>query len=168
MSSAARAEAAAYHRRGLCPIPTKRNSKKPNLEELEPYLTRPATKEELGSWSWPGVGVVTGPLSGILVLDVDGPEGEAELKKHGHPVTPMVRTAGGGLHLYFKHPDKDIRTGIRVAPGLDVKASGGYVVAPPSVGENGKPYEWVVGLEDAEPADPPEWLLKILERPRSR
>ena len=166
MSGAARAEAAAYRRRGLCPIPTKHNSKEPSLKELAPYLTRPATKEEFGSWSWPGVGVVTGPLSGVLVLDVDGPEGEAELKKHGHPVTPMVRTAGGGLHLYFKHPDKDIRTGIRVAPGLDVKASGGYVVAPPSIGPNGKPYEWIVSLEDAEPADPPEWLLKLLERPR--
>jgi hypothetical protein len=56
----------------------------------------------------------------------------------------MVRTASGGLHLYFKHPNHHVRTGIRVAPGLDVKASGGYVVAPPSVGANGKPYEWIV------------------------
>jgi hypothetical protein len=112
------------------------------------------------------VGIVTGPLSGILVLDVDGPEGEAELKKHGHPITPMVRTASGGLHLYFKHPDTDIRTGIRVAPGLDVKASGGYVVAPPSVGPNGKPYEWLVSLEDVEPAEPPDWLMGLLEQPK--
>jgi putative DNA primase/helicase len=166
VSSAAKAEAVTYHRQGFCPIPTKRNSKEPNLTELAPYLNRAATKEELGSWSWPGVGIVTGPLSGILVLDVDGPEGETELKKHGHPITPMVRTASGGLHLYFRHPDAEIRTGIRVAPGLDVKASGGYVVAPPSVGPNGKPYEWLVSLEDAEPADPPDWLMELLERPK--
>lgn len=165
MSSAARAEAATYHRQGLCPIPTKRNSKEPNLTELAPYLSRRASKEELSSWSWPGVGIVTGPLSGILVLDVDGPEGEAELKRHGHQITPMVRTASGGLHLYFRHPDTEVRTGIRVAPGLDVKAAGGYVVAPPSVGPNGQPYEWLVSLEEAEPADPPGWLIRLLERP---
>lgn len=166
MSSVARGEAVEYHRRGLCPIPVKECSKQTSLRELAPYLSRRATKDELGSWSWPGVGIVTGPLSGILVLDVDGPEGEAELKKHGHPITPMVRTAGGGLHLYFRHPNTEVRTGIRVAPGLDVKASGGYVVAPPSIGPNGKPYEWVVSLEDAEPADPPEWLMQLLEQPK--
>ena len=120
-----------YRRRGWSPIPIKERSKEPNLRELRPYLTRKATQEELGAWSWSGVGIVTGPVSGVLVLDVDGPEGEAELQKHGHPATPMVRTASGGLHLYFKHPEQHVRTGIRVAPGLDVKASGGYVVAPP-------------------------------------
>ncbi len=161
-----RSEAIAYRHRGWCPIPLKTRSKQPNLAELAPYLSRAATKAEFSAWSWPGVGIVTGQLSGVLVLDADGAEGEAELKRRGHPVTPMVRTAGGGLHLYFKHPNTDVRTGIRVAPGLDVKASGGYVVAPPSTGPNGKPYEWIVGLEEADPADPPEWLMKLLERPR--
>ena len=160
--NSAKVAARDYRRRAWCPIPIKERSKEPNLLELRPYLSRQATKEELGAWSWPGVGIVTGPLSGVLVLDVDGPQGEAELRKHGHPATPMVRTAGGGLHLYFKHPDQEVRTGIRVAPSLDVKASGGYVVAPPSVGPNGRPYEWVVSPEEAELADPPEWLMRLL------
>ncbi len=166
MRSAVRAEANTYHRRGLCPIPVKDRSKQTALVQLAPYLERKATPEELSSWQWPGVGIVTGPVSGVFVLDVDGREGEAELKRHGHPVTPMVRTASGGLHLYFKHPAAEIRTGIRVAPGLDVKASGGYVVAPPSVGSNGNPYEWIVSPEEADFADPPEWLTQLLERPK--
>src|SRR5215212_4098305 len=165
---AARGEAAEYRRRGWSPIPIKPRSKEPNLLELRPYLARKATKEELDAWSWSGVGIVTGPVSGVLVLDVDGPEGEEELQKRGHPVTPMVRTPGGGLHLYFKHPEQHVRTGIRVAPGLDVKASGGYVVAPPSVGANGKPYEWILSPEEAELADPPEWLMSLLERERAK
>jgi len=168
MSAAARGEAAEYRRRGWSPIPIKARSKEPNLRELRPYLSRKATQEELGTWSWSGVGIVTGPLSGVLVLDVDGPEGEAELQAHGHPVTPMVRTASGGLHLYFRHPEQHVRTGIRVAPGLDVKASGGYVVAPPSVGSNGRPYEWLVSPEEAELADPPPWLLQLLGRERPK
>jgi putative DNA primase/helicase len=168
MSAAARGEAVEYSRRGWSPIPIKERSKEPNLRELRPYLTRKATQEELGAWSWAGVGIVTGPLSGVLVLDVDGPEGEAELKKHGHPATPTARTARGGLHLYFRHPEQHVRTGIRVAPGLDVKASGGYVVAPPSIGPNGKPYEWVIPPGDAELAEPPEWLMHLLERERPK
>jgi putative DNA primase/helicase len=168
MSVAARGEAVEYRRRGWSPIPIKERSKEPNLLELQPYLNRKATKEELDAWRWSGVGIVTGLVSGVLVLDVDGPEGEAELKKHGHPVTPMVRTASGGLHLYFEHPAQHVRTGIRVAPGLDVKASGGYVVAPPSVGSNGRTYEWIVSPEEAELADPPQWLMVLLERERSK
>src|SRR5918998_5941157 len=168
MSAAARGEAVEYRRLGWSPIPIKSRSKEPNLRELRPYLTRKATQEELGAWSWSGVGIVTGPVSGVLVLDVDGPDGEAELGAHGHPVTPMVRTASGGLHLYFKHPEQHVRTGIRVGPGLDVKAAGGYVVAPPSVGANGRPYEWVVSPEDAGLADPPKWLMTLLERERPK
>ncbi len=166
MSGAARSEAADYRRRGWCPIPVKPRSKEPYLEELAPYLKRKASPEELRSWSWPGVGIVTGRISGVLVLDVDGQEGEAELEKSGHPPTPMVRTPSGGLHLYFRHPDAEIRTGIRVAPGLDVKAAGGYVVAPPSVGANGRRYEWLISPDEAEPADVPEWLMRLVERPR--
>jgi P4 family phage/plasmid primase-like protien len=164
----AKAAAVDYHRGGWCPIPIKERSKEPNLLELRPYLNRRATREELGAWAWSGVGIVTGEVSGVLVLDVDGPQGEAELRKHGHPATPMVRTASGGLHLYFKHPEHPVKTGIRVAPGLDVKASGGYVVAPPSVGPNGKRYEWIVSPEDADLAESPEWLMRLLGRQRSR
>ena len=161
--TAARDHAAVYHERGWGPVPVKHRSKATSLPELAPYLERRATKEELAAWSWSGVGIVTGPLSGVLVLDVDGAEGQAELRKHGHPPTPIVQTPGGGLHLYFKHPDHNVRTGIRVAPGLDVKASGGYVVAPPSVGVNGDRYEWVVSPDDAELADPPPWLLELIK-----
>lgn len=168
MTGAAREHAVHYHKRGWGPIPVKHRSKRTSLPELAPYLERRATKEELATWSWSGVGIVTGPLSGVLVLDVDGPEGEAELRKHGHPPTPIVRTPGGGLHLYFRHPEHEVRTGIRVAPGLDVKASGGYVVAPPSVGANGGRYEWVVSPDEAELADPPAWMMRMLARPQSK
>jgi putative DNA primase/helicase len=168
MTAAARGEAAEYRQRGWSPIPIKERSKEPNLLELRPYLNRKATKEELDTWRWSGVGIVTGPVSGVLVLDVDGPEGEAEIQKYGHPATPIVRTANGGLHLYFKHPEQHVSTAIRVAPGLDVKASGGYVVAPPSLGPNGRPYEWLVSPEEADLAEPPQWLMDLLAQDRSK
>jgi putative DNA primase/helicase len=166
MSLAPREAAVNYHRAGWAPIPIKHRSKEPALEKLAPYLERRATQDELNSWRWPGVGIVTGVPSGVLVLDADGPEGEAELRKRGgHPPTPTVRTGGdGGLQIYFRHPETPVRTGIRVAPGLDVKATGGYVVAPPSIGPTGKRYEWIISPEELELADPPEWLLRLLDR----
>ena len=55
------------------------------------------------------VGIVTGPVSGIVVVDVDGAEGEASLAALGElPPTPTVRT-GKGRHLYFKHPGFPVR-----------------------------------------------------------
>ena len=100
----AKAAAADYYRGGWGPIPIKKASKQTALARLAPYLERRATADELRTWSWSGVGIVTGRVSGVLVLDVDGPEGEAELQRHGHPATPMVRTASGGLHLNGRGP----------------------------------------------------------------
>jgi hypothetical protein len=100
MNATVRGEAVEYRRRGWCPIPIKRGSKQTTLD---PYLSRPATAEELRSWSWPGVGLVTGPVSGVLVLDVDDLKGESELKKYGHPATSglslrPIGSPGQALH----------------------------------------------------------------------
>src|SRR5215210_3202715 len=88
MSAAARGEAVEYRRRGWSPIPIKERSKEPNLLELRPYLTRKATKEELDTWRWSGVGIVTGPVSGVLVLDADG----QNLQWRAAPVLQASRT----------------------------------------------------------------------------
>lgn len=102
--------------------------------------------------TWPGanVGIVSGPESGILVLDIDPRNGggasfsklEAEIGPM--PATVETLTGGGGRHLYFLHPSIEgkIRgTPGKDYPGIDVKASG-LVVAPPSLHASGKQYKW--------------------------
>lgn len=92
------------------------------------------------------VGVVTGSVSGIWVLDIDPKHGGLESlagleMAHGAlPKTYMVRTGSGGLHFYFQLTDIDFdltnttgRIGGRLPPGMDVRGRGGFVVAPPSV-----------------------------------
>ncbi len=145
---------------GLWTIPVRRRSKVAALPKGHPFFERRATDEEHAAWSYPGVGIVTGRKAGVLVLDVDGPQGAEELKRRGHPPTWMVRTQSGGMHVYFKHPDCELRTKIRAVPDLDLKAEGGYVVAPPSAGPKGM-YEWIVSPEDAEIADAPAWLVEL-------
>lgn len=119
------------------------------------------------------VAIVTGQGSGIIVVDVDprngGNDTLAELEaEHGKlPATIEALTGGGGRHLYFKHPGGRIKSRANtLGAGLDVKADGGYIIAPPSVHECGKGYAWVASRDPAaiELAEPPTWLLEILRQ----
>lgn len=90
------------------------------------------------------IGIATGQLSGITVVDVDvknGHRGNESLKFLNLPPTLTAKTPSGGWHLYYKyHPG--LRSSIGGLDGIDVKTDGGYVVAPPSTLPDG-PYEWV-------------------------
>lgn len=90
------------------------------------------------------IGLATGPLSGVDVLDIDGEEGEASLRQleeelGATPYTYEVRTPRGGRHLYFQHRE-GLKNKAKYLPGIDVRTAGGYVVVPPSHVE-GRPYE---------------------------
>lgn len=107
---------------------------------------------QIGEWweKWPdaNIGIVTGAVSGLFVLDVDlrhgGDETLAQMERQygALPRTAKVRT-GGGWHYYFRHPGGEVRSG-KLGPGIDLKADGGYVVAPPSLHASGQSYEWEV------------------------
>lgn len=144
-----------YRRRNLSVIPLK--GKIPAGPWAQ-YQHKRMTPEEIEGREWPGVGIVTGEISNLVVLDADSPEAMEELKRRGHAPTPTARTARG-LHLYFKHPGGELPTQIGLGEGLDLKGDGGYVVAPPSRHPSGSVYEWVISFDEAEPADLPEWAM---------
>lgn len=84
--------------------------------------------------TWPGanVGVATGAQSGLLVLDIDLPDGPASLRgleaKHGPlPATCTQRTGSGGLQLLFAHPRDPIGNRARLLPGVDVRGVGATI-----------------------------------------
>lgn len=117
--------------------------------------------------------VRTGDVSGLVVVDVDkksgGFESLADLQnRYGElPATITARTGGGGLHFYFKHPGGGTikNSAGKVAPGIDVRGDGGYVLVDPSMHLSGRRYEWLEGHgpSEIEPAVPPEWLLKRIQ-----
>ncbi|GAF94460.1 unnamed protein product, partial [marine sediment metagenome] len=128
--------------------------------------------QRIKAWwqQWPdaNVGVATGNTSGLVVLDVDPRNGGDDilddlLAAHGPlPETIESVTGGGGRHLFFKHPGGLIRTRPNaLGRGLDLKADGGYIVAPPSLHANGRRYEWELSSDpkDVAVADCPGWLL---------
>jgi hypothetical protein len=113
------------------------------------------------------IGIATGAPSGIFIVDVDGIDAEAELRKleaqHGAiPSTVEVITARG-RHIYLKMPpEAEIRNSAgKVAPGIDVRATGGYVLAPPSLHPSGRRYTWSVDSANAI-AEAPPWLLSLI------
>jgi bifunctional DNA primase/polymerase-like protein/AAA domain-containing protein/primase-like protein len=103
------------------------------------------------------IGIATG--GGLVVIDVDGPEGEAALQALQGEQGPLPETATAktsrGRHLYFRTP-KDIHIPCSARDGLDVRGDGGFVVAPFSRHISGHVYEWIGRTT---PADAPAWLL---------
>lgn len=129
------------------------------------------TNEELirrfwNDWPDANIGIRTGEVSGLVVLDVDTYQGgDASLeelqREHGAlPPTLTVKTGGGGWHYYFRSAP-GIRasntTNLHGLPGLDVRAEGGYVVAPPSRHRSGERYEFQV--------DPADWASRLPDAP---
>jgi hypothetical protein len=122
-----------------------------------------------------GVGIATGQVAGILVVDVDtlqehGRDGYASLDKLAAgketiPDTLSVTTPSGGRHLYFNYPvGRNIRNGAsKIAEGIDHRGNGGFVNAVPSVRPDGM-YVWVNSIDLLEPVDCPDWLLDLMEK----
>lgn len=118
-------EALDYCRRGFSVIPLKQN-KKP-LTPWERYQQEKATEDKIREWwkQWPSanVGIVTGGVSRISVIDVDEPQrGIPELMKLiPDESMPTVRTPSGGQHFYFRSPDEPLGNNVRIIPGCDFR-----------------------------------------------
>jgi hypothetical protein len=118
------------------------------------------------------VAIATGIVSGIFVVDVDNLDAEVELRRleaeHGGlPSTVEVITARG-RHVYFRLPETSVRNSAgKIAPGIDVRGDGGYVLAPPSIHPTGRRYEWSVDCASSL-AEAPAWLLDKISLPANR
>lgn len=115
------------------------------------------------------VGIATGKSSSIIVVDIDPKNGGTDswlelCATHGTPETLCVQTGSGGYHYYFAHPgDAEYKSSSNaVAPGIDVRADGGYVVAPPSRHISGNRYVIMAGTLEC--ATLPAWLAERIER----
>ncbi len=123
------------------------------------------------------VGIRTGSESGLVVIDVDGRAGVQALRAmiiaRGPLSARWARTGGGGWHAYLSHPGSIVpSTAGRIGESLDVRADGGYVVAPPSRHWTGRLYRWAVSPDCAlhadHPAPMPRWLLELATLPAWR
>ena len=137
--------ALSYHKRGLSVIPIQppRKSRSSLGSNIKPARHGGEIKAWWAKWPDANVGIVTGAVSGLVVIDLDMREAKEKLKElvPGFDFTTVPRSrTGKGWQLFFKHPEVTIQNRAGVIPGLDVRGDGGYVVAPPSIHPNGKQY----------------------------
>ena len=159
-----------YLARGWSLLPLRSQDKRP-LVAWEPLQSSHPSAEQVADWfgRWPdaNIGIVTGEISNLIVLDIDPKHGgDASLdrleRQFGQlPATIEVTTGGGGHHFYFAHHGGLIRSRTGLAQGVDLRGDGGYIVAPPSIHPSGHPYLWAVGHspEDVALAALPRWIL---------
>ena len=168
--------ALAYAELGYRVFPCAPGTKKPLTQNG--FHDASADPAQIEAWwsTWPNANVAM-PTEGMLVVDQDGrdnswlrdsPERQADLAG-----APMSLTPRGGNHRIMRQPPgKHWRcsTG-KLAPHVDVRADGGYVVLPPSVTGDGV-YRWQETMELDCPPDklpePPGWLAEMLDRLAAR
>ena len=155
-----------------------RDDKRPAVKSWKEFQQRRASAEEIAAWTeqqpaaW---GIITGALSGVVVLDFDGLEGAATMERLG--VLAHVLTPSGGFHLYCKYPGWQVPTlNVKAAkrlheawPGMDIRGDGGYAGFSGTVkGHDGAPgmYKWIRPSDG--PDDLPEpvraWILNESKR----
>jgi len=133
---------------GFSLIPVEYGGKRPTIYWKD-YQTHRASDEDLQSWFAYGtnlnIGIVTGKISGVIVIDADSTDA-VEWCEANLPPTPTVQTAQG-RHYYVKFAP-GIKNTVNIGGlKLDIRAEGGYVVAPPSVHKTGITYSWVDGKD---------------------
>ena len=110
------------------------------------YTEELPTEEQVIEWFddefyGSNLGVVTGQVSDLVVVDVDGTI--EDFQALGLPKTRTALTGGGGYHMFYRTGRQPAPSGISVTPGIDIKADGGFVVLPPSKHLSGFEYAWL-------------------------
>lgn len=158
-----------YLARGWSVIPVREKAKRPAVP-WKAYQEKYVSEETLHDWFRRSpdynVAVVTGALSGIVVMDVDprhgGNESLRKLEREHGPLPKTVEsiTGGGGRHVYFSHPGELVPNRTNIEPGIDLRGDGGCIVAPPSIHPSGKRYRWKKGRApgDLKLSHLPGWL----------
>ncbi|MFN8111483.1 MAG: bifunctional DNA primase/polymerase [Thermoleophilia bacterium] len=153
--------------RGWAVLPLRPGAKVPaTAHGLRDATTEPdAIREWWARWPTANTGIATGEASSLLVVDLDGADGmrefmrlrERHVGRDGARLGYAVATPRG-LHLYFTHVDGLRNTASRIAPGVDTRGDGGYVVAAGSATAAG---QYVVERH-GDPGPLPEWLRHLL------
>lgn len=138
-----------YVNNGWSVLPVRPEEKRPFMQNWLQFTKQRAGKEMVEGWfdnlSGAGVGVVTGKISNIIVLDIESscPEPiESLLKKY--PTELIARTGGGGYHLFYQYPQgtQKVANRVRIFEGADIRADGGFIVLPPTIHYSGNRYQW--------------------------
>lgn len=167
-----------FVRNGVCSCHKGANCTSTGKHPMNSRWTTQSPEERLAAladaretYGTPNIGLVTGPESGVFVLDIDPDnDGDTKLEQLEAQYEPLeetytVKTGSGGMHYYYKLPEGVKITNSRgsLPVGIDIRGQGGMVVIPPSVSGKGS-YEV---RRDVDPIDAPQWLLDLITKKNS-
>ena len=178
-----------YRQQGWQVVPAKLPSehkswKRPALPSWREHESALADQATFASWYGPGgqnasrpnMGLITGTVSNVFVLDVDlqksGGAGiwldalrEQQLDG-GDFQTPCQRTGGGGLQYFFRAPAGWRAPTFKSDLGIDIRGEGGFAMLPPSLHESGQCYEWLRGRApwECRTAEAPAFLIEAIDK----
>jgi hypothetical protein len=146
------------------------------VERWKPYQSERASLDQIVYWYQRYAGlnyaIITGKISGIIVVDADDEAAEQVVQK-ACPPTPLMQVSGSGhgTHYIYRHPmnrsirnvQKIVKDGVKY--NLDIRGDGGLFVGPGSIHETSKlPYQetqtWTLELLKKTPIFDPSWLLE--------
>lgn len=172
--------ALAYAKLGIAVFPLKPGDKMP----LGGNGEKDATTDTAVITEWwtrnptANIGLGMGARSGVFAVDIDGPDGRKTLsdliEKYGSLPQTWTHHTPNGTHLLFRYPGRQImncrsKTSRKEPlPKIDSRGDGGYIVGAPSIHPSGTPYRWDETLKLSAmpvPADAPEWLVYLFEKP---
>jgi len=149
---------------GFSLIPLAPCGKKPLVKWSE-FQTAKPDWSQIEQWQveYPdaNIGIVTGIVSGIFVVDFDSHEAFQEAQDRGLGAG-VIAKSGRGYHVYYRHPEWTVKTTTEILDHVDIRSDGGYIVAPPSVHESGSTYDWVDDPTGIATAYMPDWLSQLL------
>ncbi|SOC27467.1 hypothetical protein BTH160X_300021 [Brochothrix thermosphacta] len=156
-----------YAQKGVSVFPCVQNEKRPATSNG--FKSASMDQQQILDW-WKtnpnyNIGIPTGETMWVLDIDVHGSnEGMEQLKEwesnYGQVQTTTVQTPTGGLHYYFSGTQfLPTSSTSKLAPQVDIKGKGGYVLAPPSIHPNGGTYEV---LNSHPIVEAPEWLKTLI------
>lgn len=119
----------------------------PTHDEIEQWFANPKTN----------IGLVTGVISKVSILDGDGVPGIKSMRdlKLGSTVQA---TSGKGMHLFYSDPEGKARNFVKKHPGLDARGDGGQVLIYPSIHPNGHQYKWIGKFDTKLPPFPEQFM----------
>ena len=154
-----------YADQGIAIMPCVERGKKPALERTgKEHAVATSDPYQIRQW-WTrnpeyNIGIVC-TANRLAVIDIDGPAGIEWIRDNQLPMpATWTATTGNGFHYYYRWPAGQIIKTCRIAPKLEIRAAGAYVVAPPSIHPDGDTYEWAQSERcdwSALPEAPAEW-----------
>ena len=147
MSDDLRSAALEYANQGIAIMPCAERGKKPALDRTgkEHAVATNDTDQILQWWTknpQSNIGIVC-TANALAVIDIDGEVGVEWIRDNQMPMpTTAVAITARGFHYYYRWPAGVTIKTCQIAPKLEIRAAGAYVIAPPSVHPSGHIYQW--------------------------